>query len=529
MKKSKDELPLDQSSVAVAHLRERVARCVEEGDLQRALELQKRCIIQEPLKSTLFMELSELYDSLKLNGETVVCLERALQLKELELGYRRSEGAERLDDLQSAQRVDKALEVSGHRFVRFNCFDEIWGKRYTSRSIESDICVSFSWVREEKRAPILKELAMRKQLGDLGCLSIIPVLEFGEFNLVEFDGCELQPFWEDFVGENHTLIYWIEPHTPHDRGYYLGDIVLGLLELRGYGIALLELGTHNIHFDQKAGHVRFMRLFATQNVSDADRALKPMAYLNKLNELSKAEGAKGLWADYSNLNIENEIVPLFREGRFCLQQAHGFCDQKTTGHETKSYHQLQMRDYWCEGARPLSENRLKFLRMQFGNKGPWKVGDYGCGAGQITYELAELGHEVVAIDIDRQLMNGCQLVANSIGYPVKFMTMDIDFVDNLPEVDVSVIFSLLENTFNPQENAAKIARCTRQRILLEGRPNTEGYKWVFNRFEKQVGFAGKDLEEWENAVVNWFPGFRLKCNHGCIDRECFILEFEREG
>lgn len=488
-------------------------------------------IVENPLDPKAFALLGEVYDRSGKQGEAIVCLERALQLKELSEGYRPSAGAQRLEVLQKASAGTRPVVIGEHTYPLLRCVRDRWGSWMEGLSLDGRTCLR---IQLEQAGPtgtaFLEEAALRQQLCDKGCQCLVPVLSQGLLPARELVRSDAAEFPEDGPEPSGELPYLVEAFTPSDRGYYVADILFGVFELAAMGYTLLDLGTDNIRYDEEAGILRFRRLAETVATEPAQEDHSPRAFLDFLDSRCRehSTAGKGIWSLYPGLLPERDIEPLFRKQAFNLKQTHAFSEQKTTGHELKAYHAIDETGYFCEGLRSLSESRRKVIVAAFSSK-PESVIDLGCGSGQLTFLIASLGHKVQGLDSDNKLVNGCNVFSNILQSTGRFRCADLDLLDELESADTILAMDILPHTEDPEGNARKLARAAKNRILVEGQATQEGFKWMFNHWEKQPGWSFDSPEDWIRSLTAWLDGFVLSRDFGEVDGGSRILEFQRKG
>src|SRR5690606_26710528 len=99
----------------------------------------KRLLTHHPLSHEAFALLGEVYETTNRFGYSVVAYERSLQLKELNAGRERSEGASRLADLEAvALKEMQALQVDGQVFPRVRVLRSGEGISVVGRSLDGE-------------------------------------------------------------------------------------------------------------------------------------------------------------------------------------------------------------------------------------------------------------------------------------------------------------------------------------------------------------------------------------------------------
>ncbi|EHP89178.1 class I SAM-dependent methyltransferase [Methanotorris formicicus] len=150
-----------------------------------------------------------------------------------------------------------------------------------------------------------------------------------------------------------------------------------------------------------------------------------------------------------------------------------------------------IKNYWdvrsetydnSPGHSGLPEVWKKVLYEICGNK-KLRILDVGTGTGFLAILLAELGHEVVGIDLSEKMLERAREKADKKGLDIEFMIAD---AENLPfddgEFDVVVNRHLLWTLPNPQKAINEWSRVVRPRgkvVAIDG-------KWMEKTFEEKI-------------------------------------------
>ena len=123
-------------------------------------------------------------------------------------------------------------------------------------------------------------------------------------------------------------------------------------------------------------------------------------------------------------------------------------------------------DYWTDRIPGLleysrlilnSNTDLSFtLNMFLKDKGRCKIVDMGTGVGTVAIELALMGHEVSAIDINSKVLKAAQALAEEFGVNIEFIEDDVQN-PKLPKdsFDVIVARNCLWNLTKPLDAYSK--------------------------------------------------------------------------
>ncbi len=101
---------------------------------------------------------------------------------------------------------------------------------------------------------------------------------------------------------------------------------------------------------------------------------------------------------------------------------------------------------------PIGAKRYGFALQQitkFAHGRKLTILDVGCGMGRLSFPLAELGHNVIGIDEDEELIKQCN---DNNKYPnASFIHVDAHTVKDIPLCDVAIFMEVLEHVVNPNQ------------------------------------------------------------------------------
>ena len=115
---------------------------------------------------------------------------------------------------------------------------------------------------------------------------------------------------------------------------------------------------------------------------------------------------------------------------------------------------------------PLSEKRYNFTIKQinkFANGRKLSILDIGCGMGNLSFPLAELGHDVVGIDEDKELIEQCR--RNNTYKNLSFFNMDVHKLEG-GSFDVVICCEVLEHTVSPSKVVSNIGKVLKSDGIL---------------------------------------------------------------
>lgn len=155
----------------------------------------------------------------------------------------------------------------------------------------------------------------------------------------------------------------------------------------------------------------------------------------------------------------------------------------------KSPGHVLLPDVWREVLRKLFDDKMKIL-------------DVGCGTGFVSLILAELGHDVVGLDISRGMLNVAIEKAKERGLNVHFKLGDAEnlpFKDN--SFDAVICRHLIWTLPNPRKAISEFVRVSKYKVII-----IDG-KWIDNpiltRIRRKLGRLLISIYERRNLFKNY--------------------------
>lgn len=90
---------------------------------------------------------------------------------------------------------------------------------------------------------------------------------------------------------------------------------------------------------------------------------------------------------------------------------------------------------------PAGGEQVRFLK-EIAGQPPKSVLDIACGAGEYSLELAKLGYEVTASDIDQEMINQLASRARGMDFSLKILKADMLGLDSLLEDKFNLVFCI---------------------------------------------------------------------------------------
>lgn len=313
-----------------------------------------------------------------------------------------------------------------------------------------------------------------------------------------------------------------------------GDIALALLEQRSLGVALPGIGSEDLRYNTETGVCYVIGHGRAEWLEPEQQALRGEAYFEWLREeaFGRLEAAgkpvRHFLFGTRKQGSAEYFFQYFTEGRLDLRSTHAFGAQITTGHTCGAYHGGGKEDYFVIGEREgLSAARKAVLGAAFPEGQGESVLDVGCAGGMVAEFLAERGCAVTAVDIDRQLLSGCRMVANMLGLAIDYRYLHFEYEALEERFDTVLLLSVLNCFKDRKAAAAKAAALATRRILVEIKLDQQGWRRFNNHFQHLP--AGV-LPDWEAAAFEMdalLPGFRFYQDLGEVDGGGHVLELLR--
>ena len=504
---------------------------IEESDSsEAAIRELKEWISWNAFVPEAFVLLAELYEKAGQTGESVVCFQRAMQLKEVIAAREPSEAALHLLNLEKQSLNElSALTINGMVFPRLRLMESGPGITLIGRSFDQAYLIKLEVCPHPLKENTLQEEALiLRQLKDSGCVSAPGFHGYGKVPAEDLEKVVDAADWKKVKGLlGNKVDYYIQEYLPADKGYSYADIALVLLEQKALGVYHGDIRPDNIRFSREKGIVYLIDYDQSVRLPESVREMDNRSFFKWCIEFAREKYKR--WhhphflAYFSGIDLDRDFWSLFRGDALNLAHTSVFTDQITTASKQKIYHTIETSKVFIKGERSLDE-RKGFLDSISFEPGETAL-DIGCSSGILSMYLAGRGCRVKGVEIDAKLIVGNQLLANILGLPIDYEALDLDLVDALDPVDTVCLFSVIHHTKQMHENGRKIARACQKRILIECRLIEMGLKWNGKGFERSSAWEYPDLESMTRGLEKLFPGFSYHANHGQGDRNRYLLEF----
>lgn len=133
---------------------------------------------------------------------------------------------------------------------------------------------------------------------------------------------------------------------------------------------------------------------------------------------------------------------------------------------------------------PVLEKRYRFILdgiKTVSNGKTLDILDIGCGVGNLTYPIAKMGHNVIGIDNDKELIRQC-IKENTYGNAF-FYTLDAESIKGFPQCDLVICCEVLEHMDNPQLAVSNMYEILKPNgmVLLSATNGYSPYEFIMDR------------------------------------------------
>lgn len=195
----------------------------------------------------------------------------------------------------------------------------------------------------------------------------------------------------------------------------------------------------------------------------------------------------------------------------------------------KNYWNWRAEEYdQTPGHSGFEEEWRKFMKKNLNSEN--RILDVGTGTGFLALLLAEMGYEVVGIDISEEMLKVAKKKAEEKGLKVKFLTgnaENLDFKEN--EFDAVVSRHLLWTLPNPEKAVSEWRRVARKKVIaIDGVWMSKDFRSKISRFFGQLGIV---IIERKNVFkLGYSKEVREKLPYyGGVPRDIAIEIFRRNG
>ena len=378
-----------------------------------------------------------------------------------------------------------------------------------------------------KAQTLAQEYNIIKHLNNAGSLSCPTAHSFGSVEthaLVEVLPDEVSRVVTS--ANTERLDYIIQDFVPDDDGYSLADLYLSMLEQKSLGIYQGDLKPANLRYSDEHKICYIIDYDQATTLTEEQCEMDNYDFLQFCSSHDKERYGIGNWLRHFEKTGwgAKDVSAIFdQNGSFDLGNTTIFQTQVTTNSDTGFYHTIRERDIFIEGSRAVDTRAALLDNLSFAEGE--RVLDVGCNAGLLSMYLHDRGCQPIGVDRDHHIIWAAKMVANIVRKPIQYAYMDIDHIQELPECDTIMLFSVLHHTKDFMKNAAKVsAACSR--IILETRLRENGAQPTADgAWERTNSLQFNTLEELTNFYEGVFPGFQFKTNLGLATKRRYILEF----
>ena len=466
------------------------------GENNEAEALLRELILTYPLSSDYFLHWSKLKAATGSSYEAELARKRHLQLLQIEDNTEVSASADRLNALWShADSRECSVELEGFTFAGFrDC-----SFKHARLRVAASRC-GRAWIKICEEPSVFEafeaETAFFRVLTEAGCVSAARLLSAGTLPLSEG------------ARASGASRYQILTYQRADRGGFgFPDVVLALLEQQAAGVYNGALTIRNLRYDSIDRICRFANYEDAVFLSDAERALPPLEFIDWCARRERERTAAGGAASYflSGLRSHDWI---WDGGRLRLRATQLLLDVKRARIPEDCLQRVDTDGLTLPVGLDC-EPQLEALRRMdlFSLSKDCRVLEVGSGLGRISRAMEAGGCRVTGLDTDRQQVLGARLISLIEGSAVDYQELDLDHEDLAGDWDVVLLMNVFQHFTRPDVAARRIGAVCRQRIYLEAGLEATGYKWEGLWYRRRDAWTFKTEAELKKSIESFFPEF----------------------
>ena len=316
--------------------------------------------------------------------------------------------------------------------------------------------------------------------------------------------------------------YMIQDYVPDDGSQVMADILLTLIEQKKLGVYQGDVKPDNIRFDASKCVCYFIDYDQAIMLNEDQKNMSNPEFIKFCSQHDKDRHGFGDWLRHFDNLSNDDVAPLFKDGALDLSKTTVFGTQNTTNTPNGIYHTITGKDVFIDGSRNVTRRAELLDQVDFSSNE--KVLDVGCNSGLLSMYLNDRGCQVTGVDNDPHIIISSNILSNIQGDNIQYDCVDLDYVDELPQYDTIMLFSVFHHTRNPVENAKKISKSC-NRIILETRLFERGQQPVDGVWTATTNWSFNNLYELKMYCESLFTDFKLSNNLGMSDKNRYILEF----
>ena len=151
----------------------------------------------------------------------------------------------------------------------------------------------------------------------------------------------------------------------------------------------------------------------------------------------------------------------------------------------KEFNQYQFEDLLVRESDFYTQNKDRIILDFLKGREPSKILEVGCGSGELSFSLADLGHNVTGIDLVQEYIELAKKRSAPKNGKCVFYAMNLNNFSSEKDFDVIVAMDVLEHIENDKTAARKLASLLRPdgELIV----TVPAHSWLFGFHDKALG------------------------------------------
>lgn len=318
-----------------------------------------------------------------------------------------------------------------------------------------------------------------------------------------------------------------EPYMIVERIYKKGnvkpaDYIFSLLEQKSLGCYQGDFKPANMIFD---GNICYLIDYDQAQKSEQFISMQSTAFIDWIASDFFKRRKEDFWTNKERMFNRNEIMKLFKNGSFSLNETSLLQNQTTTDTVSGIYHTLECPEVHTTGSRTISDRKLILDRISFEQKE--KILDIGCNLGLLSMYFDSRGCCVTGVDMDWNVIQADKMINHIIGKDITFKCVDMATATLTEKYDTITLFSVFHHIANI-DNVSEYIRTHANRVILECKLVEGGSVPIKGHWQHTNSWKFESPEELIEHMEKVFSPMKFEKNWGKCDRERYIFTFVKE-